>query len=330
MKDEKYGLVSIIVPVYNTEKYLHRCIDSILGQSYRNLEVILVDDGSYDNSKIICAKYAVIDKRIKVICQENAGVSIARNTGLDVAEGKYICFVDSDDYIDSELIYDNLKLLNDTNADIVCFNRMDVYGNNKLEKVLSYSSKLNTLDIIKGIYLGTLSGNVTDKMFKTLVTKDARFPGYLKSAEDIHMMTSILKNANKIIGNDKCYYYYDRTNEQSITHTQKVDTYWYDFLAVDYRANVAKAKDGWKELYFIALKDCFKYALKCHQYDLFHSYLNDAQGKYLKDFFKKNKKYFKITNLKERIMLEDYYNLGIINLIKGVEYFFKAFKKGMK
>lgn len=91
-------------------------------------------------------------------------------------------------------------------------------------------------------------------------------------------------------------------------------------MVVDYRANVAKDQDDWNKLYFIAIEDCFKYALKCHQYDLFHSSLNDIQRKYLKDFLKNNE-YLKITNLKEKIMLEDCYNLGIINLIKGVEFF---------
>lgn len=96
-------LISVIVPVYNAEKYLHRCMDSILNQTYKNLEIILIDDGSKDSSGTICDAYAAKDSRIKVIHQENSGVSAARNAGLDAAFGDYITFVDSDDYIELNL-----------------------------------------------------------------------------------------------------------------------------------------------------------------------------------------------------------------------------------
>ena len=92
-------LVSIIVPVYKVENVLHYCIDSILNQTYNNFELILIDDGSPDSSGKICNEYAKRDLRIKVFHKENEGVSVARNTGIELAKGKYICFVDSDDYI---------------------------------------------------------------------------------------------------------------------------------------------------------------------------------------------------------------------------------------
>ena len=92
-------IVSVIVPVYKVENVLHYCIDSILNQTYKNFELILVDDGSPDNSGKICDEYAKKDNRIKVIYKENGGVSSARNCGIDAAKGKYVCFVDSDDYV---------------------------------------------------------------------------------------------------------------------------------------------------------------------------------------------------------------------------------------
>ena len=100
--DEK--LVSIIIPIYNSEKYLKKCIDSILEQKYNNLEIILINDGSTDNSGKICDRLAIEDKRIKVIHKLNEGVSIARNKGLEMAKGEYIFFIDSDDYIDENII----------------------------------------------------------------------------------------------------------------------------------------------------------------------------------------------------------------------------------
>ena len=92
-------LVTIVVPIYNVEKYLTRCVDSIINQTYQNLEIILVDDGSPDNCPRICDEYAKKDHRIKVIHKINAGLGMARNTGIENATGKYICFFDSDDYI---------------------------------------------------------------------------------------------------------------------------------------------------------------------------------------------------------------------------------------
>ena len=96
-------LISIVVPVYNCEQYISECIDSILGQTYTNIQLILVDDGSTDNSLAICENYLDRDRRVLLISQENLGVSMARNAGLDAAEGAYIGFVDSDDFIDRKM-----------------------------------------------------------------------------------------------------------------------------------------------------------------------------------------------------------------------------------
>ena len=116
---EEYPLVSVIVPVYKVEPYLRRCIDSIVGQTYRNLEIILVDDGSPDHCGTICDEYALRDSRIKVIHKENDGLSSARNAGLDIANGEYIGFVDSDDHTASQM-YERLVVTAIANdADIV-------------------------------------------------------------------------------------------------------------------------------------------------------------------------------------------------------------------
>ena len=114
-------LISVIIPVYNVEKYLRRCLDSVIAQTYQNLEIICVDDGSIDDSGKICDQYAVRDARIKVIHQENQGLSAARNRGLDAAEGEYIAFVDSDDYILEDMYKKMLDKLLDYSVDLcVC------------------------------------------------------------------------------------------------------------------------------------------------------------------------------------------------------------------
>ena len=105
-------LITVIVPIYNVELYLRKCIDSITGQSYKNLEIILVDDGSQDKCGLICDEYAEKDSRVRVIHKENGGLSDARNAALDVMKGEYVTFIDSDDYVATEYIsylYDLIK-----------------------------------------------------------------------------------------------------------------------------------------------------------------------------------------------------------------------------
>lgn len=115
-------LVSVIIPVYNVENYLRRCLDSVINQSIRNIEIILIDDGSLDSSSRICDEYQTFDERIKVIHKQNEGLGMARNTGIDIASGKYVAFVDSDDYLEGnmyELLYNKAKL---TNSNVVFCN----------------------------------------------------------------------------------------------------------------------------------------------------------------------------------------------------------------
>ena len=112
-------LISVIVPIYNTEKYLKKCLDSIINQTYKNLQIILIDDGSGDNSGEICDEYATKDSRIQVIHKQNAGVTAARNDGLDMATGDYIGFVDSDDWIEPNMYEEMMANLIKTGADFV-------------------------------------------------------------------------------------------------------------------------------------------------------------------------------------------------------------------
>ncbi len=114
-------LISVVLPIYNVEKVLRRCVDSVLNQTYRNLEVILVDDGSPDGCPAICDEYALQDSRIKVIHKQNAGLGYARNTGIENATGKYICFFDSDDYIEPTTLEECCTLAEKENADLVCY-----------------------------------------------------------------------------------------------------------------------------------------------------------------------------------------------------------------
>lgn len=128
-------LISVIVPVYNVEPYLRKCVDSILNQTYRNLEVILVDDGSPDGCPAICDEYAVIDRRVKVVHKENGGLSDARNAGMAFMSGEYLLFVDSDDLLPVKAIETMLKIAVEENADLV------IGGHNRFEEVPALSSE---------------------------------------------------------------------------------------------------------------------------------------------------------------------------------------------
>ena len=124
---ERGGMISVIVPVYNSVKYLDKCIQSILNQTYKNFELLLVNDGSSDNSLEICNLYALKDDRVKVIDQSNGGVSSARNAGIDYAKGEWITFVDSDDWVHKDYLLQRVALAEERNADVVYCDAENVY-----------------------------------------------------------------------------------------------------------------------------------------------------------------------------------------------------------
>lgn len=127
------AFISVIIPIYNVEKYLNQCIDSIISQTFRDIEVILVDDGSTDNSPKICDAYARQDDRVKVIHQKNGGPSSARNAGIDIATGKYIMFVDGDDWVELNTIQSCVNSISlDDNVDLICFSYIREYENTSL------------------------------------------------------------------------------------------------------------------------------------------------------------------------------------------------------
>ena len=156
--------VSVVVPIYNTGKYLEKCINSIRNQTYKNLEIILIDDGSTDDSKIICEKYSKVDSRIKFFSKENSGVSSTRNVGIDIATGQYILFVDSDDFIEIEMIEIMLDDIKNYNAEFsVC-----EYRNLK--------SRIHLLDkndmMISVFETNGIQGYLCNKMYKTNIIKE--------------------------------------------------------------------------------------------------------------------------------------------------------------
>ena len=207
-------LVSVIVPIYNVEKYLRKSVDSIINQSYKNLEIILVDDGSPDSCPCICEEYAEKDSRVKVIHKENGGLSDARNAGTDIATGEYISYIDSDDWIDSETIKLTLEKMLEVGAEIGAFNVLVVYEGEQVTLDLSEDFEvMNSEQAIETTMRNTkVRTTAWNKIYKAEILKDLRFPkGRLN--EDEFFTFRALDRAEKIVYiHRQCYYYFQRKN----------------------------------------------------------------------------------------------------------------------
>lgn len=203
--------ISVIVPIYKVENYLHRCVDSIINQTYTNLEIILVDDGSPDKCPRICDEYAKKDSRIRVIHKKNGGLSDARNAGLDIATGEYIGFVDSDDYISLHFYQKLINVMKVSDSDIVeCeikkfkdTDEIDYIENNKLD-----FKTFNTYEAMEDLILNNiLSVTVWNKLYKREVIEKFRFKVGKTNEDDFYTYLAF-DNSNKISKLDEELYYY--------------------------------------------------------------------------------------------------------------------------
>lgn len=215
-------LISVIVPVYNVEKYLERCVESILNQTYSKLEIILVDDGSTDSSGSKCDILAKRDKRIKVIHKKNGGLSDARNYGLNIATGDYILFVDSDDWIEKNMVEYLINLILETEADISVCGYFEDYNNSEGvicskdvdEKIYVYNSNVEALYALNyyGESIGTVSWN---KLYKMSIFDQLRFDkGRLN--EDVFLTPKLFYQAKRVTVSTKKLYHYIVSRPDSI------------------------------------------------------------------------------------------------------------------
>lgn len=214
---KKEPLISVIVPVYNVEKYLDRCIESIVNQTYKNLEIILVDDGSPDNSLKMCDDWAKKDKRIKVIHKKNSGVSSARNAGMNKSKGEWITFVDADDYIEPTYVEDMLNKANETNSKYICCGYNKIYSNN-LESINSAGTTkvLNSKEyIISLLNVQNGYGFVHMKLINKDIINSVRFNETLTVGEDALFNIELCKKIDKVVIYNKTLYNY-RVNIDSV------------------------------------------------------------------------------------------------------------------
>lgn len=204
----KNPIISIVVPVYNVEQYLNRCVDSIICQTYKDLDIILVDDGSTDRSGVICDEYAEKDRRVKVIHQDNAGLSEARNSGIDNARGDYILFVDSDDWIEKDACKKALSISVEQGADVVCFGFMEFFvSGEKIERKPEYTGVIDKSVMMYQLIVNDYNSIVWSKFYSKELFVDLRFSkGRIN--EDVAIMYKLIHCAKKIFITDFLLYNY--------------------------------------------------------------------------------------------------------------------------
>lgn len=202
--------ISVIIPIFNVEKYLNKCVDSVINQTYKKIEIILVDDGSPDNCPAICDEYAKNDDRVRVIHKRNGGLSDARNAGIDVCEGDYITFIDSDDYVESDLVELLYKNLVNNNCDISTCSYNIVYENEPVfetaieDDAYVYSAKDALGDLF---YQKHTTTSACAKLYKKQLFDNIRYPKG-KMNEDLGTTYRIFSKSNKIVVSSKKKYCY--------------------------------------------------------------------------------------------------------------------------
>ncbi len=251
--------ISIIIPVYNAEKYLDDCMDSVLNQTFEDFELILVNDGSTDRSGELCDEYAKNDKRIKVVHTENNGQGSARNTGIDMATGEYIGFVDCDDYIDYdmyEVLYDNMVR---ENADLSMCALVDIFPG----KIIHNKGKddfyiMDSREAIKTVMEAEITSvTPVNKLYKRSLFKDIRFPVGQDMGEDAAIMIDLIMLCDKVVLTaEEKYYYVHRGSSSTLRPFEKKDL---SVIKV-YKKNYKTIMDNYPDLMQVAgMRICWAY-----------------------------------------------------------------------
>ena len=255
------SLVSVIVPVYNSEKYIHRCFDSIINQSYNNIEIIFINDGSTDNSLSIIESFKMKYNNVVVINQENQGQSIARNRGMDICNGNYFMFVDSDDYIHCNMIELLLNNIIKYDKDIAICRYTKIYNNSCVEIKLNCNSYSNNSDIIEQMLLSNIISSPCGKLFKNTIKNNLKFPEH-KLFEDSYVMIDLIVKYN-LLYVDVDGYYYDLRNNDSSTRNPNIVYHYNDLIEA---LDISKKSI---DLYYPELNSCMEYNLFINYYNLY-------------------------------------------------------------
>lgn len=248
------ALISIIIPIYKSEKYLKRCLDSVISQTHSNIQIILVDDGSPDKCPDICDEYAKNDSRIFVIHQKNSGVSSARNAGIEAAKGEYIVFIDSDDYVDNSLMEYGLKSICENNMDLfLCGLVIETFYDEKIidtTKYVGFNENYFVRDFLNDLHTKfpyTLICSPCAKLYKTNIINNnrIRFDRSVSLGEDTLFNIAYLRFCSTVISTDRLLYHYTRGKEDALH--KKYTPNLFDIHCATY--------EKWLDLYHFASAD---------------------------------------------------------------------------
>lgn len=264
MKDtECQYRVSVIIPVHNTASYLKRCVESVRSQLLKDIEIILVDNKSEDESPVLCDEYAKIDARIKVLHLSEAGLSIARNAGIKIASAPYVGFIDSDDHINERMYMDLLHGIEAYNADVSYCNFCYEFEDGRIEHVYSNSGSLverMPKEVVEDIISEKISSSSCTKLFKKEMFDSLLFPeGFFW--EDHFIIYRLIAQSNKVVWVDRDYYFYLQ-REGSICHTVDLVKQYHFFLAEYPRLEFIKKNNLFTEgerakIIFQIVQTCF-------------------------------------------------------------------------
>lgn len=307
-------MVSVIVPVYNGEKYLRQCIDSICNQSYKDLEIIIINDGSKDNTSKIAKQIESKDNRVIYVEHENKGVSYSRNKGIDLATGEYIVFVDCDDTIEKQYIELLLNQISKNNLDIVScgYTDISIYGTIKLNDFYIGNSMLNKDEFINNIFKG-VGGTLWGKIFKTkMINKNkVRLNNNIFMCEDMLFVLKYAMQSKRFGAIEESLYNYNRKNENSVS--SKINFEYFNNL-IDVMKEIEKILNKNKyDSKFIdsILSDRIKnltVSFSIMQHDKKHGYskiekFNNIKFIFENYYFKKYKNIFNASNKKENKLI---------------------------
>ena len=235
--------ISIIVPVYKAEKYLHICIDSILAQTFTDFELILVDDGSPDNSGKLCDEYASKDNRIKVVHKKNGGVSSARQAGIDKAIGEYTIHADPDDWVESTMLEELYKKAKEDNADIVICDYWEEFENSQ-RYISQAPSSTDRHSLLSDMLNQKLHGSCCNKLVKRECYEIVKFPVGLNYSEDLYVNINFVNNGAKVGYLNKAFYHYNLfTNDNSIMRGNKKPLYLQGLKFVELISDCCKKEE---------------------------------------------------------------------------------------
>ena len=270
---KKEDLISVIIPVYNVEKYLDKCIESVISQEYKNLEIILVDDGSCDKCPQKCDEWAIKDKRIKVIHKSNSGLSDTRNVGIENSNGKYLCFIDSDDYVDSDMIQSLYEGIKKSNCKICSAGFIYEKENIQQKYYCKNYYVENSEQILKRIFNDDdFSTCICDKIYDCDLFDEIKFPSG-KIHEDMGTLYKLIHDAKRIAHLPSAHYHYVQRNGSIINsafNTEQLNLLYFkedimNFVSLNY-PNIFKEAENFY------IKQLNKFIVLCKRHNLIKEY----------------------------------------------------------